>query len=169
MPPGKTHQPKKIIQPFVPVRPDERTALYSHDELYALASTDPRNELDELSEPSRFKKDIKKPGAHLEPKEGPPQGGSLLLTFLAGAAVGAVLVALTTSKSGPELRENLKDLACRATRKARDLADEAGGVWDDMKERIVLASDGFKDDVCDSVAELRVERQGSTTFFAKER
>ena len=36
--------------------------------------------------------------------------GPTLLTFLAGAAVGAVVVALTTPKTGPELRGNLKDL-----------------------------------------------------------
>jgi len=36
--------------------------------------------------------------------------GTPLLIFLAGAAVGAAIVALTTPKSGPELRGNLKDL-----------------------------------------------------------
>lgn len=66
MPPGKTHQPKKPMQPFVPVGLDDRTELYSHSELYALTSTDPRNELDELSEPNRFKKDVTKPDAYFE-------------------------------------------------------------------------------------------------------
>ena len=47
----------------------------------------------------------------------------MLLTFLAGAAVGAVVVALTTRKTGPELRGDLKDLARRAKRKAEALAD----------------------------------------------
>ena len=37
--------------------------------------------------------------------------GTPLLIFLAGAAVGAAIVALTTPKSGPELRGNLKDLS----------------------------------------------------------
>lgn len=36
--------------------------------------------------------------------------GTSLLLFLAGAAVGAAIVALTTPKSGPELRGDLKDL-----------------------------------------------------------
>lgn len=41
---------------------------------------------------------------------GESQAGALLATFLAGAAVGAVLVALTTPKTGAQLREDLADL-----------------------------------------------------------
>jgi gas vesicle protein len=36
--------------------------------------------------------------------------GTLLTVFLAGAALGAVVVALTTPKRGEELREDLADL-----------------------------------------------------------
>ena len=36
--------------------------------------------------------------------------GTSLLVFLAGAAVGAAIVALTTPKSGSELREDLKGM-----------------------------------------------------------
>lgn len=36
--------------------------------------------------------------------------GTSLLVFLAGAAVGAAIVALTTPKTGPELRGDLKGL-----------------------------------------------------------
>ena len=39
--------------------------------------------------------------------------GTNLLLFLVGAAAGAILVALTTPKSGPELRSDVKDLAGR--------------------------------------------------------
>jgi gas vesicle protein len=39
--------------------------------------------------------------------------GTPLLVFLAGAAVGAAIVALTTPKSGPELRGDLKDLGSK--------------------------------------------------------
>lgn len=39
--------------------------------------------------------------------------GSSLLIFLAGAAVGAAVVALTTPKTGPELRGDLKDMGGR--------------------------------------------------------
>ena len=37
--------------------------------------------------------------------------GSNLMFFLLGAAAGAVVVALTTPKSGPDLRGDIKDLA----------------------------------------------------------
>lgn len=36
-----------------------------------------------------------------------------LMVFLAGVAVGAVVVALTTPRTGPELRGDLKDLGNR--------------------------------------------------------
>ncbi len=36
--------------------------------------------------------------------------GTNLLIFLAGAAVGAAVVALTTPKTGPQLRHDLGDL-----------------------------------------------------------
>lgn len=39
--------------------------------------------------------------------------GTSLLVFLAGAAVGAAVVALTTPKTGPELRGDLKGLGNR--------------------------------------------------------
>ena len=42
-----------------------------------------------------------------------------LLLFLLGAAVGAVAVALTTPKSGPDLRADLKHLTGRLRRKLR--------------------------------------------------
>ena len=57
----KSPQAKDPIQPFVPVSSKDSTELYSHMELRALTNADPRNELDELSEPQRFRKDVKKP------------------------------------------------------------------------------------------------------------
>ena len=48
--------PEMAIQPFVPVNPRERTDLYSQQELLALSTTDARNELDEMSEPNRYRK-----------------------------------------------------------------------------------------------------------------
>jgi gas vesicle protein len=39
--------------------------------------------------------------------------GTSLLFFLAGAAIGATIVALTTPKTGPELRGDLKGLGNR--------------------------------------------------------
>lgn len=46
----------------------------------------------------------------------------VLLTFLAGAAIGAIVVALTTPKSGPRLRKELKDLARCREGNAEDVA-----------------------------------------------
>ena len=81
--------------------------------------------------------------------------GTMLLTFLAGAAVGAVVVALTTPKTGPELRGDLKDLARRAKRKAGQLADDGSEAWDDLKERTGLAVDDLKRGVTDAAKDLR--------------
>lgn len=50
--------------------------------------------------------------------------GSTLLFFLLGAAVGAVVVALTTPKTGRELRGDLKDMSNKVRDKARRLGNE---------------------------------------------
>lgn len=51
--------------------------------------------------------------------------GTPLLIFLAGAAVGAAIVALTTPKTGPDLRGDLKDLSDKVKdRISRLRADE---------------------------------------------
>jgi len=47
-----------------------------------------------------------------------------LLFFLLGAAVGAVVVALVTPKSGPDLRADLKDMGNRVKDKARRVGSE---------------------------------------------
>jgi gas vesicle protein len=49
--------------------------------------------------------------------------GTNLLLFLVGAAAGAVLVALTTPKSGPDLRTDIKDLAGRLKRRLRETGE----------------------------------------------
>jgi gas vesicle protein len=43
-----------------------------------------------------------------------------LMLFLLGAAVGAVVVALVTPKSGPDLRADIKDLAGQVKRRAQE-------------------------------------------------
>lgn len=75
----------------------------------------------------------------MNPERPSPPIAPLLWSFLAGAAVGALAVALTTPKTGPELRGDLKDLARRARRKVGDLADEALGSLDELKLRAGLA------------------------------
>lgn len=81
--------------------------------------------------------------------------GTLLLTFLAGAAVGAVVVALTTPKTGPELRGELKDIAGRAKQKADELAVDASGAWGEMKERTGLAAGDLKRGISEAAKDLK--------------
>jgi hypothetical protein len=59
---AKTAPPKRI-PPFVPVKPQDRTALYSAKELGDLSANDARNELDELSEPHRSQRAASAPKA----------------------------------------------------------------------------------------------------------
>lgn len=97
-------EPKQPIQPFVPVESRERTELYTHQELRALTSVDARNELDEMSEPQRFRKDVTKPDTALHSG---PNGGyrrNLILGLIVGASVGALLMAITAPKKGHQLR-----------------------------------------------------------------
>jgi gas vesicle protein len=79
----------------------------------------------------------------------------MVLTFIAGAALGAVVMALSTPKSGPELRGDLKDLARRAKRKVGDYADDASEALEDLKDRAVLAVDDLKRGVTDAANDLR--------------
>jgi gas vesicle protein len=81
--------------------------------------------------------------------------GPMLLTFLAGAAVGAVVVALSTPKSGPELRGDMKDLARRARRKAGLLADDASEAWDHLKERSGEAASHLKVQAAAAAGDLK--------------
>jgi gas vesicle protein len=55
--------------------------------------------------------------------------GTSLMLFVAGAAIGGLLVALNTPKTGPELREDIQSLGRRARNKAEGLAEDAGEAW----------------------------------------
>jgi gas vesicle protein len=79
----------------------------------------------------------------------------MLLMFIAGVAVGAVVAALVTPKSGPEMRGDLKDAAARARRKVADLAKDASVAVADMKERGRLAAADLKRGIADSVTHLK--------------
>ena len=68
----------------------------------------------------------------------------VFLAFLAGAAAGAVVMALTTPKSGPRLRKDLKDLASRAKQRVEDVAEKTSEAWDEMRACAVLAADDLK-------------------------
>jgi len=91
-----------------------------------------------------------------------PNVGPMLLTFLAGATVGAVVVALTTPKSGPELRRDLKNAAGRAKRRAGDLIDDACETWDEVKGRASYAASDLKRGVSDAVIDLKGGTPDST-------
>jgi gas vesicle protein len=82
-------------------------------------------------------------------------GSTLLLTFLAGAALGALVVGLTTPKTGAEVRDDLKTLGRRARRKAEELADEAEEALETMKERAALAATDLKRGVKAAATDLR--------------
>jgi gas vesicle protein len=58
-----------------------------------------------------------------------------LLSFLGGAVLGALVVALTTPKSGPEVREDLLALGRRAKGKVGAMGDQVEEVWTESKER----------------------------------
>ena len=81
--------------------------------------------------------------------------GTMLLSFLAGAAAGAVVVALTTRKTGPDLRRRIRAYGRLAKLKVGDMADEVSGTWDGMKERTVLAASDLKRGVNDAANDLR--------------
>ena len=55
--------------------------------------------------------------------------GTSILLFLLGAAAGAAVVALVTPKSGPDLREEIKDLADKLKRRAKDSGTALRSVW----------------------------------------
>lgn len=65
--------------------------------------------------------------------------GPTLLTILAGAAVGAVIMAFTTPKTGPELRGDINKLTRRLRRSVGGgPSDGAKETWDGRIERRIL-------------------------------
>lgn len=87
-----------------------------------------------------------------------PTMSPMLPTVLAGVAAGAVLgaitVALTTPKTGPELRNDLKNFGRRAKRKTGDLADDASGIAEDLKDRTIVAAGELKSGISDATSAL---------------
>lgn len=55
-----------------------------------------------------------------------PSAGAVLLGFLSGAALGAVMAILLTPRTGQESRDMLRGYARRAEDGLRDLVGEAG-------------------------------------------
>ncbi len=71
----------------------------------------------------------------MQESNGGSMGGSLTL-FLAGAAIGGLLVALNTPKTGPELREDLQVLGRKAKKRAQDLAEDAQEGWERVRGKV---------------------------------
>jgi gas vesicle protein len=68
----------------------------------------------------------------------------VLLTFLAGAAIGAIVVALATPKSGPRLRKELGDLVPHGEGKAHEGAEHLPGARKPVKKAAGLAPGDLK-------------------------
>lgn len=62
------------------------------------------------------------------------------LTFLTGAAVGALVVALTTTRTGTDLRRDLKAMGRRLKGKAEAWGEEAGDAWETVKDQTSQAA-----------------------------
>ena len=73
--------------------------------------------------------------------------GTILLAFLAGAVVGGLVVALTTPKSGENLRADLKGLGGRLKEKAEGAYEEASAGFDEARERVGKAAAEVKSGV----------------------
>lgn len=71
------------------------------------------------------------------------------LTFIAGAAVGAIVVALTTKKRGSELRHDIKELGRRFKSQAEDLGSSAEGAWTKLKGQTAQAGQDLKHQIED--------------------
>jgi len=103
-------------------------------------------------------------------RENPSSLNASLLFFLAGAAAGAVVVALTTPKKGADLREDLTGLGRRAKRRVDGLAQQVRGAccaardqddlgaaeaaWDELKDGAARAGADLKQGVQDAAANL---------------
>lgn len=100
--------------------------------------------------------------------------GTSILSFLAGAALGAVVVALTTPRKGADLREDLSDLGSRAKARLKGIAqrgaraveaaeeaaepslgDQAGMAWKDLKRGAARAGKDLKEGLGEVQQDLR--------------
>jgi gas vesicle protein len=88
-------------------------------------------------------------------QEGLSTRNAVLLSFVAGAALGALVVALTTPKSGPEVREDLKALGRRAKCKVDELGEKVGSVWAESKDRTGQAMADLKRGIHEAAEDLK--------------
>ena len=67
-----------------------------------------------------------------------------LAALLTGVAIGAVVAALTTKKTGAERRSDLESLARRLRLKAESLTNEANEAWTAVKKYASTTGEHFK-------------------------
>lgn len=83
-----------------------------------------------------------------------PSALPTLITFLVGAAIGAVAVALATPRSGARLRQHLKALACSGRRRAHLAAEHFRGHGLRTRQACIWHSPGARGDHAVSVNDL---------------
>ncbi|MCA9581213.1 MAG: YtxH domain-containing protein [Myxococcales bacterium] len=86
-------------------------------------------------------------------------GGQILAAFLGGAAAGAAVAALTTPKSGPEARRQMKgyvdDTRKQVEGYVHDRAEEAAKLPDAVRAASSAAKEAFNESLEDSPKRLR--------------
>ncbi len=88
--------------------------------------------------------------------------GTVLASFLTGAAVGAVLALLYAPKSGQEMRENIADLTEDAVDKIKEYAKEA-------QEKIKTALEEGKETIVEKKSVLASAIEAGREAMQKER
>jgi gas vesicle protein len=88
--------------------------------------------------------------------------GTVLVSFVAGAAIGAVLALLYTPKSGQEMRENIADLTEDAVDKIKEYAKEA-------QEKIKAAIEDGKETIVEKKSVLASAIEAGREAMQKER
>lgn len=88
--------------------------------------------------------------------------GTVLASFVAGAAVGAVLALLYAPKSGEEMRENIADLTEDAVDKIKEYAKEA-------QEKIKAAIEDGKETIVEKKSVLASAIEAGREAMQKER
>ena len=88
--------------------------------------------------------------------------GTVLVSFVAGAAIGAVLALLYAPKSGQEMRENIADLTEDAVDKIKEYAKEA-------QEKIKAAIEDGKETIVEKKSVLASAIEAGREAMQKER
>jgi gas vesicle protein len=88
--------------------------------------------------------------------------GTVLVSFVAGVAIGAVLALLYAPKSGQEMRENIADLTEDAVDKIKEYAKEA-------QEKIKAAIEDGKETIVEKKSVLASAIEAGREAMQKER